>query len=285
MSKLYSNVQSGFDTFATWLARTNDLLNDMGTIVITTASNTSGGTTSGNAYVNGFLSANVFSVTEAIRAGTILTPGSTIPMVSNVYITGNGSLLTVGNSTVNAAINSTSFSGKSATASALATPRRISITTDGTGNVSFDGTGNVAIALVLANTTVTPGTYGNTTTYPVFTTDSKGRITEVTSQTYAVTSGVTAFNGRTGAVTLTVGDITGNSTSGLNYTPVSANGSGSISGSLTLTSNGDLTTRDVLASRELRVGNSTVNTVINSTSLGIYSTTGKAIAMAIIFGG
>jgi len=44
--------------------------------------------------------------------------------------------------------------------------------------VSFDGTGAVDLVLTLANTTVAAGSYGSATEVPVFTVDSKGRITE-----------------------------------------------------------------------------------------------------------
>ena len=60
------------------------------------------------------------------------------------------------------------------------------ITGDATGN-RVASTGN--IALTLANTAVTPGTYGNATAIPSFTVDSKGRVTS--ASTFAInTAGV-----------------------------------------------------------------------------------------------
>ena len=56
-------------------------------------------------------------------------------------------------------------------ASKLATARTISTTGDATGSASFDGTANAAIALTLANSGVTAGTYGKVTV------DAKGRVT------------------------------------------------------------------------------------------------------------
>ena len=56
-------------------------------------------------------------------------------------------------------------------ATKLATARTISTTGDATGSASFDGTANAAIALTLANSGVTAGTYGKVTV------DAKGRVT------------------------------------------------------------------------------------------------------------
>jgi hypothetical protein len=63
------------------------------------------------------------------------------------------------------------------------------------------GSGTTSIALTLANTAVTPGTYGSTTLVPVVTVDSKGRITSVTT---AAISGSLTFTG----------DVTGTGTTG-----------------------------------------------------------------------
>jgi hypothetical protein len=270
MSKQYSNVQPGFDTFASWLTKTNNLLDDMSTIVVTVASNSSGGVTTGNAFISGTLSGTTGAF-NTIRGGNVST-NETLTIASNVAIA-NGYSLTFGNTSVNTTINATSFSGIANSANALTTARNIALTTDATGNGNFDGTANLTIAVTLANSGVTANTYGNTTTYPVITVDAKGRVTAVTAQTISTpASGVTSFNTRSGAVTLTAADITGNSSVGLNYTPVSANTSGSINGSLTLTS-GDLTVRDILSSRDIRAGNSTVNAVVNAISISIGNST------------
>jgi len=76
-----------------------------------------------------------------------------------------------------------------------------------TGNQSITisgdatGSGTTAITLTLANTAVTPGSYGSTTLVPVVTVDSKGRITSVTT---AAISGSLTFTG----------DVTGTGTTG-----------------------------------------------------------------------
>jgi hypothetical protein len=76
-----------------------------------------------------------------------------------------------------------------------------------TGNQSITvsgdatGSGTTSINLTLANTAVTPGTYGSATLVPVVTVDSKGRITSVTTASIS------------GALTFT-GDVTGTGTTG-----------------------------------------------------------------------
>ena len=270
MAKQYANIQPGFDTFAAWVTKTNNLLDDMTNIVVTVASNSAGAVTTGNAHITGTLSGTTGTF-NTLRGGNVST-NATLSIASDVAIA-NSYVLSFGNSTVNTTVNATSFSGIANSANALTTSRNIALTTDATGNGNFNGTANLTIAVTLANSGVTANTYGNTTSYPIITVDAKGRVTTLTAQTISIpASGVTTFNTRTGAVTLTAADITGNSSVGLNYTPVSANTSGTITGSLTLTS-GDLTLRDVISSRDIRVGNSTVNTVVNAVSISIGNST------------
>ena len=270
MAKQYANIQPGFDTFAAWVTKTNNLLDDMTNIVVTVASNSAGAVTTGNAHITGTLSGTTGTF-NTLRGGNVST-NAALTIASDVAIA-NSYVLSFGNSTVNTTVNATSFSGIANSANALTTSRNIALTTDATGNGNFNGTANLTIAVTLANSGVTANTYGNTTSYPIITVDAKGRVTTLTAQTISIpASGVTTFNTRTGAVTLTAADITGNSSVGLNYTPVSANTSGTITGSLTLTS-GDLTLRDVISSRDIRVGNSTVNTVVNAVSISIGNST------------
>ena len=73
------------------------------------------------------------------------------------------------------------ITGNSDTATKLATSRNIAITGDLSWNVNFDGNDNVTSTGTLANTTVSAGSYGSSTTVPVFDVDAKGRITSVTN--------------------------------------------------------------------------------------------------------
>jgi hypothetical protein len=147
----------------------------------------------------------------------IITPSNVLTVQTTKTI-GGTSLFGVG--------NLTSLNVNSATATSLATGRTISITGDLTyTSGSFNGSANVTGTGTLANSGVTAGTYNNATV----TVDAKGRVTSASSGTGG---GVSSFNTRTGAVTLTSGDVTG----ALGYTPPQANGTGA-SGTWNITSN------------------------------------------------
>lgn len=98
-----------------------------------------------------------------------------------------------------------SIDGNAATATKLATARSISLTSDATGTASFDGSANASIAVTLANSGVTTGTYGTSTAVGQFTVDAKGRVTTATAVNIAFP--VTSVNSLTGAVTLTTTNV------------------------------------------------------------------------------
>lgn len=75
-------------------------------------------------------------------------------------------------------------SGAVETADKLTVPRNISITGDGTGSTSFDGSADASIALTLANSGVTAGTYTKVTV------DAKGRVTTGASVAIADVTGL-----------------------------------------------------------------------------------------------
>jgi hypothetical protein len=98
-----------------------------------------------------------------------------------------------------------SIDGNAGTATKLATARTFSITGDGTGTASFDGSANASIALTLANSGATAGTFGSATQVGQVTVDAKGRVTAASN--VAITFPVTSVAGRTGAITLTTSDV------------------------------------------------------------------------------
>lgn len=100
-----------------------------------------------------------------------------------------------------------SVTGSSGSTAKLTTARSISVSGDASGSTSFDGSANANIALTLANSGVTAGTYGATNVIPRITFDSKGRATSVT--TSSVSFPISSFNGRGGNVSLQQSDVYG----------------------------------------------------------------------------
>lgn len=82
-----SNVYAISDTFESWITKTNYGLDIISTLAVTTAPNTAGGQTSGNAYVNGIFSANTLTATETIRGGNVTT-SATLTCTSNIDVRG-----------------------------------------------------------------------------------------------------------------------------------------------------------------------------------------------------
>ena len=95
-SYLGANIAVSTDTFREWVERTNQLVYDSGTIIVTvgavaTPNSTNHTITSGNGYVNGTFSANTLAVTQTLRGGTVDTAAS-MNVGSNVMPTSNVSL-------------------------------------------------------------------------------------------------------------------------------------------------------------------------------------------------
>lgn len=182
MSKLYSQILTT-DTFQTWFDRTNILLSELATSIVTTDTTSVGSLTTGNVHLTGNLDANIISV-AGIKGGTNT---STAPLNIASAAQVSGSLTVVGavslNSalTVSGAVNLTnatvtgstvlsgpttisglslnvtsattfnqpvnaSITGNAATATKLFTPRVIALTGDIAGNALFDGSSNVSIS-------------------------------------------------------------------------------------------------------------------------------------------
>ena len=173
-------------------------------------------TSSGNLTLGGALTLTSGQVTTALgytpynatnpagytsNTGTVTSISGT-GTVSGLTLTGN--VTNAGNLTLGGTLTLTS--GQITTALGF-TPGQGTVTSvgaTGTSDITVTGspittTGSFAISL--ANTAVTPNTYGSSTFVPVFTVDSKGRITNVTN---------TAISGGNGTVT----SVTVNGTAG-----------------------------------------------------------------------
>lgn len=98
-----SNVNIVTDSFQNWIDKTNTLLDAYSTTIITTAANTQGGVTTGNATVNGIFTANSVSIngnsTFGLRGGSVTTNAT-------LYVTSN---VSIGNATVNTVFNTTTI--------------------------------------------------------------------------------------------------------------------------------------------------------------------------------
>jgi hypothetical protein len=159
-----------------------------------------------------------------------------------------------------------SLYGNANTATTLATARNILISgADISSNtVSFDGSAQVLLNANLSTTGVTAGTYGGASQIPVFTVDTKGRISAASNVSVSVPSTLNvAGDTGTGSLALTTDTLTINGRDGLSSIFVDANNTvlidvdntvlrttgGTISGDLSVTGNlvvsGNTITQDV----------------------------------------
>jgi len=134
----------------------------------------------GSAYI--WISSSVGVADSANRLSTARTiNGQPFDGTENITLP---TVNTTGNQTVNGTktFNNPivgSITGKAAIADRLETARNVVIGGDVAGSNTFDGSGDLNIITTLANSGVTPGSYGTTTKIPVLTVDSKGRVVGV----------------------------------------------------------------------------------------------------------
>ena len=222
----------------------------------------------------------------SLELGNISTQAS-----NNVTLTGgtiNG--ITIGGTTAAAGsfttLSATSgitgnLTGNAGTATTLQTARFFSTSGDATASaVSFNGSANVDLALTLANTAVTAGTYGDATNIPQFTVDSKGRVTAASNIAIATNFGIAGTTGTdtvNGGETLTFAGaasqlsaaVTNNT---VTYSIVDGASIANLSVTGTFTSD-DITSNQVSITGDAVItGNLTVNgtqTIVNSTTVNI----------------
>lgn len=168
-------------------------------VITLTGDATNSNTSTGGVLTLTTVNPNVGTFGSATQVPVFTVDGKgRITGVTNTTITGGGTVTSV-----------------AATGSADITVGGSPITTSGT------------LTFSLSNTTVVPNTYGSATQVPVFTVDSKGRITGVTNTTISAGSGtVTSVSGSGGTtgLTLTGGPITTSGTLTLGGTLAIANG-------------------------------------------------------------
>lgn len=130
------------DTFSGWVDKTNQVRDDMGTIVVTvtTASGaepntTNAGLTTGNLAIQGVVTANTIAVSSALRGGTVTSNG-------NLTITSNALFTTTGNVEFTAANNINVDANNLILSS----------------NVTYDGA-TKSVRIDTANTTVNTGAF------------------------------------------------------------------------------------------------------------------------------
>jgi hypothetical protein len=171
-------------------------------------------------------------------------------------------------------------------ADALSSAVTINISSDATGTATFTAAGDSAnIALTLANTAVTAGTYGDATNIPQFTVDSKGRVTAVSNIAIATNFTIAGDTGGTdtvnGGETLTIAGASGQLSTAITNNTVTV---GIIDGAsvANLTVTGTFTSDDITSNQvtvdgdAIITGNLTVQgvqTIVESTTVS----TGDAV--------
>jgi len=163
-SYLNANVSIATDSFGGWINKTNQIVYDMATTVVTVGgvsqpNTTNGATTTGNAHVQGILSANTLVATNALRGGTVSAP-------ANLTISSNAVFQS--NITVNSTANSVTINANNAVF---------------TSNVAISAN-TKTVTIDAANTTINGGDFfvrtGSTFTGRV---DVDGSILDVTANT------------------------------------------------------------------------------------------------------
>lgn len=103
-------------------------------------------------------------------------------------LTGTENEIDVSSSTgsVTLSLPATINANTTGSAATLTTSRTIELLGDVSGSASFNGSANASISSTLANTAVTPASYGSASAIATFTVDSKGRLTSASNTAIAI---------------------------------------------------------------------------------------------------
>ena len=272
-----ANITPSADTFREWVDLTNRITYDMEKIVITTAANTQGARTSGNATVNGFFSSNTVIVDQFLRGGTSNSTiyGTAAPS-ANLVISSN----TVAQSIIHAQANimhsgTTLVTGANVIINAAATSFTSNAVTN-IFNTKIDANANVDIDNALTtidstNTLIGSGELNITSNV------------NFDASTFDINAGV--FNANTTAINIDPSAVTFTSNAGTNVfnTPIDANANVDIDNALTTIDS----TNTSIAAGELNItSNVNIDAAIIDINDGVLkaNTTGVEIdATAVTF--
>lgn len=225
------SINTSADTFQSLFDKVNAVINTIANSVVTSNNSANGAVTTGNGYISGIFSSNVFA-TPTLRGGNVQT-SATLDVISNTNfstVVNVSTQILVGNSTTNVIANSSSLK----------------------------------IGNFIANNTVV--SIGNSTVNTVVNTSS-----------FKVGSNVVVGTG-----SLFIGNTTSNAE--MNLTTLKLLGGVSLNSIAFVVNNFNVNSSSInilttsLTDTTLKIGNSTVNSVLNTTSMvigtAVHNTTG-----------
>lgn len=87
-----ANVLINADTFASWLDKTNQIIYDLSTIVVTADSSANGAATTGNVSISGIFGGTTLFATTGLRGGTV-SASANLAITSNANFSANVSVV------------------------------------------------------------------------------------------------------------------------------------------------------------------------------------------------